>query len=334
MFVNNFIYFYIGVCLLLIIFEVLWGQYIKLYNVRFKKKKINYKKQILAFARGTEKDIEVIRLTKELKNINNLMAFQSAYEEISKRRDCKNYIYKILSAFIYLNIYYSQKKSNMEKAYFAYVISKDLDIENVENINVLLETLYEFLNNDYISCRVNAMNAICVIGKVDNVKRGIKIISDTKKNFNSILLANCLKSFRGDKQVLAQELFEDFETYEENVQIAMMMYLSEYSFVPDEKIIEKLDSNIISVNVKCEILRYFQVNLSEEIKLYLLKRLNENNMKANDFNIKAIGTLGYYTDDEVFEFLNRLRSSEDEMILETAYRSIDKIKKNKIEVQV
>lgn len=334
MFVNNFIYFYIGVCFLLIVFEIIWGQYIRIYNKNFRKRKIKYQKQIIAFERGKERNLEIIKLTKELKNINNFMAFQTAYEEVSKRRDCRKYIYKILSVFMYLNLYYSKKKNYMEKAYFAYVISKDLNINNVENINALVETLYVFLNDNHTNCRVNAMNALCVIGNVNNIKRAVKIITETGKSFNSILLSDCLKNFRGNKFILLEELFENFDNYNENVQIAIVMFMQDYNFIDDGLILKKLDSNNISVNVKCEILRYFQTNLSGVAKNYLLRKLNSNNLKANDFTIKAIGTLGYYDDVEVENFFENLKNTDDKLILETVYRSMDKINNKEVCLQI
>ena len=296
--------------------------------------KINYKEQIIAFVKGEERTVDVKHLSKKLKNIDNLIAFQSAYEEASKRRDCTSYIYKVLPIFIYLNIYYADRKSDMEKAYFAYVLGRDLSIENIGDINILIETLYEFLNNKSINCRVNAMNAICSIGKINNVKRAVKIISDTEKEFNSILFANCLKNFNKNKKKLADELFYDFDKYTENVQIAIIMFLSEGSYIHDKEIIKKLDSNLISIDVKCEIMRYFQVNKSDLAKLYLLKELDKKDIKANDFTIKAIGTLGYYDDDDVYDLLEKLKNTNDEMILETVYRSIEKNRKNKLSMQV
>lgn len=329
MFVNNFIYFYIGVCILLITFELAWGQYIKIYNIKIKKMKINYKEKILAFSRGLECNIDERELAKNLKNIDNLMAFQLAYEELSKRRDCTAYIYKILPVFIYINMYYAYRKSDMEKAYFAYVIGKDLALENVGDISIIYETLYEFLNNKSINCRVNAMNAICSIGKTHNIEKAVQIVSKSQSDFKSILLAASFKNFKGNKEELANELFKRFNNYKENVQIAIIMFLSENRCVSDEAVVEKLDLSLISVNVKCEILRYFQINKSDIAKSYLLKELNKESIKANDFTIKAIGTLGYYDDEDVYTLLEKLKHTNDEMILETVYRSIEKNQKNK-----
>lgn len=334
MFVNNFIYFYIGICILLIAFEIIWGEYIKIYNIKFKKMKIRYKEQIIAFGNGEAVNIDAKSLSKKLKNINNLIAFQSAYEEAMKRRKCKGYVYKILPVLEELNSYYSKKKSDMEKSYFAYVIGKDLRIKNIDNIGIFIETLYEFLNSKSTSCRVNSMNAICSIGGIYNLEKAIRIINNIEYEFNEILLANCLKSFRGDKVKLANELFSNFNNYKENIQCAIILFLTEVNTISDNAIVEKLESNAVSVNVKCEIMRYFQINKSEFAKAYLIKELDKPNIRANDFIIKAIGTLSYYDDSDVRSLFESLKKTKDDMILEAVYRSIEKINENKYLMRV
>ena len=73
-------------------------------------------------------------------------------------------------------------------------------------------------------------------------------------------------------------------------------------------------------------MRYFQKHKNEKLKEYLITKLNIENIVANDLNIKAIGTLGYYEEQEVFNLLNKLKESTDNLIKESAYRSLEKIK--------
>ena len=329
MFINNFIYFYIGICALLIVFELVWVQYIKLYNTRKKMLKIKFKEQIIDFEKGINREINIQKLSKKLRNENNLVAFQSAYEDVIKRRNCSNYMKKILPVFIYLNGYYANRKNNMEKAYFAYVVGKDITPENAEQIDGLMETLYSFLNNKSINCRGNALSAICSVGKVNNVIRALQIINNNGSNANSILIANCLEKFSGNMHILSVKLINLFDKCIENVQIAIIKFLATIASDFDKELIEKLDDEYVSVDVKCEIMRYFQVNKSENMKEWLISELENEHIKANDLIVKAIGTLGYYEDARVDALLEKLQYSEDEMILETAHRSIEKKQKQK-----
>lgn len=324
MFINNFIYFYIGICILLILFELIWNQYIKMYNIQSRKMKIKYKEQILCVERYHEK-IDTELFFKELKNANNLIAFQDAFEEIVKKRNCQDFLHQILPVFIKLNDVYANRKKEMEKAFFAYVIGTDFTINNVENANMFLETLYSFLNSSSIYCRTNAMVAIFHIGKINHVMRAIQFLNRNEIVYHNNLLARNLKDFEGNKKILAIELMKHFDEYAVNTQIAIVKFLTEYNYVLEEDMLKKLQMKGIATDVKCEIMRYFQTNKSEMAKKFLISKLKESNLVADDLIIKAIGTLGYYNDIEVREVLENLKDSNDENILEAVYRSLEKM---------
>lgn len=324
MFINNFIYFYIAICIILIVFELAWNIYMKQYDVRMAKMKIKYKANIYTGANCINK-INVGRLSKELKNVNNLIAFQNAYEEILEENIRKDFIYEVLPVFIYLNIYYANRKNEMEKALFAYVVGKDLIINNIQNANILVETMYGFLNSNSLYCRANAMKALFSIEKVDNVIKAIGIINSNKLEYNHNLLTSNLKNFNGDKKSLATELNKSFFMYSENIQIAIIRFLTVYNFIEENELINRLKNPNLSVNVKCEIMRFFQENKNEDAKHLLISLLNNENIVANDFTLKAIGTVGYYYDNDVEKLLIKLKNSRDEMILEAVYRSIEKM---------
>ena len=183
MFINNFIYFHIGVCILLILFEIAWAQYIKLHGIRLKRNTEKYKEQI-------QEQIEYINLTgkirrkhgrmfrRRLKNVNNLMAFEKAYSEIGEKEDISEYRKKMLYTFVKLSIYYRTRKNEMEKAYFAYVIGKLFtNIESEYVLSVFIGTLYNFLESKSIYCKINSMNAIYSIGTIEHIIRAVSIIN-------------------------------------------------------------------------------------------------------------------------------------------------------------
>lgn len=325
MFISNFIYFYIAVCITLIIFELVWSVYIKKYNARMEKMKSKYKDKINNISNYTKK-IDVSTLAKELKNVNNLIAFQNAFEEVTNESIRRDFMHEVLPAFIYLNIYYANRKNEMEKAFFAYVVSKDLVINNAQNANLLIETMYSFLNSKSIYCRENAMSAIFSIGKVNNTIKALNIINVNELEYNQNLLTNNLKNFNGNKRILAIELNKRFDTYSENIQIAIIRFLTKYNYIDMDELINRLKDTYLSVNVKCEIMRFFQQNKSEDAKKYLMSLLENEGVIANDITLKAIGTIGYYNDNETISLLEKMKDSKDEIILEAVFRSLEKMK--------
>lgn len=333
MFINNFIYFHIGVCILLIIFEIGWTQYIKFHKIKLKRNTEKYKKQI-------QEQMNYIKLTGKirknycrmlrikLRNVNNLMAYEEAYSEMMENENFVIYRRKMFYTFIKLAIYYEKRKSETEKAYFAYIIGKYFkNIESEYVLSVFIGTLYRILGCKSIYCKINAMDAIYSIGTTEHIIRAISIINENQKSFNQEILANGLKTVECDRQKLAEELFNRFDEYNKDIQISIIKFLSDFPCIDEELILEKLKNNSTAVDVRCEIMRYFQKNKNEKAKQYLMERLNREKIVANDLIIKAIGTLGYYEEEEVHQLLNKLKESTDDLIKECVHRSLEKRQK-------
>lgn len=335
MFINNFLYFHIGICILVILFEMFWGQYIKFKNIKMKKSTRKYKEEIRKQLNNIKIYGEIDKkhshiLTKKLKKTNKLLIFEKACDELIKEdlENMKKYINNLEYVFCNLAIHYEKTKNKAEKAYFAYIISKYFErITSEYVLTVLISTLYKFIECKSIYCKINAMEAIYKIGKTEDILKAIAIINNKYYTYNSVVLANGLKSVKSNKRILAKELFKKFDEYNKNIQIAIIKFLSDYKYIDEELILEKLKNKNISVDVKCEIMRYFQKNKNEDAKQYLIKQLSKNEIIANDLNIKAIGTLGYYEDKDTKELLHKLMESKDNMIKESVHKSLEKRQK-------
>lgn len=244
---------------------------------------------------------------------------------------CKNYeevnIYteKLLELFENLSLFYAKRKNNIQKAYIAHLIGKYFgSIKDKEKCAVLIEVLYKFMDSKYIYCRINAMEAIFLIGTVKNIIRVMFIINKNKYTYNQEMIVQWLKKARVNKKELAQELFKGFEKYNKNIQISIIKFLSDFPYIGEGKILEKLKDENTLIDVKCEIMRYFQKNKNNEAKNFLMNKLNKEVIIANDLNVKAIGTLGYYEENEVIQLLTKLKEYPDSIIKESAYKSLEK----------
>lgn len=332
MLINYFIYFHIGVCILLILFEICWGLYARIRDIKIKETTQKYEKEIqvqIDYLKNyaSIKKVHKNKISKELRNVDNLIAFEKACDNISKieKEHLKIYIKHVLNVLVDIVVYYNEKKKETEKAYLAYIIGKYF--RNIEDIPVptrLIEILYQFMECKSIYCKLNTIETIYVIGTTENILRAISIINKQESLYNQSLLLNGLKNVKKNRKKLAIELFSRFEEYNKNIQIFIIKFLSDYHYIEENLILEKLESNRTAIDVRCEIMRYFQKNKNEKAKQYLIKQLSREKIVANDLNIKAIGTLGYYEDAEVRNLLNKLKESVDDMIKESAYRSLEK----------
>ena len=333
MFINDFIYFHIGICILLILFEITWMQYMKIHAIKLKVDTEKYKKQIqeqINYIKLTgqirKKHCRILRM--KLRNINNLMAYEKAYSEMMQNEDIGLYRRKMLYTFLRLAIYYSGRKNETEKAYYAYIIGKYFkNLESEYVLSVFIGALYRILECKSIYCKINAMDAIYSIGTTEHIIRAISIINKNQYTYNQVLLANGLKTVENDRQRLAEELFNRFDEYNKDIQISIIKFLSDFRYINEDLILEKLQNSRTAVDVRCEIMRYFQKNNNEKAKKYLMERLNNEKIVANDLIIKAIGTLGYYEEKEVHQLLNKLKESSDDLIKESVYRSLEKRQK-------
>ena len=332
MLINYFIYFHIGVCILLILFEICWGLYARIRDIKIKETTQKYEKEIqvqIDYLKNyaSIKKVHKNKISKELRNVDNLIAFEKACDNISKieKEHLKIYIKHVLNVFVDIAVYYNEKKKETEKAYLAYIIEKYFRyIEDIPIPTRLIEILYQFMECKSIYCKLNTIETIYVIGTTENILRAIAIINKQESLYNQSLLLNGLKNVKKNRKKLAIELFNRFEKYNKNIQIFIIKFLSDYHYIEEDLILEKLESNRTAIDVRCEIMRYFQKNKNEKAKQYLIKQLSREKIVANDLNIKAIGTLGYYEDAEVRNLLNKLKESVDDMIKESAYRSLEK----------
>lgn len=329
MFISNFIYFYIAVCVLIIVFEISWKRYIIIKDKIIEKRKKIFKKHIIEEMESYESIKHFSRkhftsIEYKLRKTNNLIAFEKACDEISKERDMNLYFTRMIDVFENLARFYD-KKSDDKKAFFVTVIRKYyINYDKKEKLEELIKLSYSFLKSESIYCKINTMEFIVQIGNTENVIRVLDIINNSKNHFNSVLLADGLKKIKHNREKLAQKMFERFDTYNKYTQIAIIKFLTENPYIDEVSILDKLSKKTLDTDVRCEIMRYFQENKTESAKRYLMKQLNKSEIVANDLNIKAIGTLGYYDDLEVRDLLTNFTKSNDELIKESAYKSLEK----------
>lgn len=163
MLINYFIYFHIGVCILLILFEICWGLYARIRDIKIKETTQKYEKEIqvqIDYLKNyaSIKKVHKNKISKELRNVDNLIAFEKACDNISKieKEHLKIYIKHVLNVLVDIVVYYNEKKKETEKAYLAYIIGKYF--RNIEDIPVptrLIEILYQFMECKSIYCKLN-----------------------------------------------------------------------------------------------------------------------------------------------------------------------------------
>ena len=118
------IYAYLAVCVAMIGFNI-----VCIFSFRIKDKRLeHYSSRFMKIVRKTIENQKVTDshcrfLSKKLKKINHLMAFDKTLEDLFAQdpEQAKDYIRQLSSVFTYLTLEY-RKKSEIQAAYFPYII--------------------------------------------------------------------------------------------------------------------------------------------------------------------------------------------------------------------
>ena len=317
MLINYFIYFHIGVCVLLIVFEIGWGLYARIRDTKIKEKTQKYEKELqiqIDYLKkyASIKKVHKKNIAKELKKVDNLIAFERACDNVFKteKEHLKIYIKHILHVFIDIAFYYNEKKKETEKAYLAYIIGKYFKyLEDISIPTRLIEILYQFMECKSIYCKLNTIETIYVIGTPENILRAISIINKQESVYNQSLLLNGLKNVKKNRKHLAIELFNRFEEYNKNIQIFIIKFLSDYHYIEEDLILEKLENTMSDLNdyqdlIHMEKLRLFRTKLKELSEKVSDLRLSSETLicLADELNLRGrfnCETTPLFTDEEL-----------------------------------
>ena len=327
--VENVIYIYIYMCISLVIFDVSY-MLIKYRNNKkiVSNKKIFYypiKEEILKLKNG-EKASEKHKkyLLKKLKNVKYLLEFNNVLSEIEN--EDINYVYKYLYeihvVFIELAIHY-RKRPDMERAYFAYLISKH-GFCKIMTESPLINTMFFILNEKSVYCRENAMKAIYSFGDEALVIDALKIIDENQRFLHKKLLTDGLLSFNGEHERLSNALWNSFDNFSNNIKISIVDY---FRFSKKDFKCELLpymkDENTF-IELKYSIIRYYGSMYYKEAKYYLIDIIKND---KNNWEIVAIATtsIALYKDKDTIDILKSMLCNKNWYVRLNAANSLVKM---------
>lgn len=296
---DKLIYIYMIVCFCMMGFNIVYIFYKKSSDEFIKKrseklrKKIDY--QLFMNDAYTLKLSKHKRmLLKVLKKVNNLMAFDEAIDQYNgeKKKEIYRYIKSIRDVFCDLAPIYN-KKSNIKKAYFAYIMSKYKISQGVKSDRII-STMFEFLEEKSIYCRENALKALYSFGNVQNVIKALKIINVNKAFYSKEVLTFGLASFNGNHEELAESLWNNFENFEEKMQLAIIDYLGIVSKKYKERLYDLLIKEDTSKNIKISIVYYFEKNVYKPVKDILINYLELAGIENLEYALASAEVLRKY----------------------------------------
>lgn len=256
--VEILIYAYLVVCAAMILFNIAC-----IFAFRHKDKKIDSYSS--TFTDRIREQIELPQideghrqyLSKKLRRINYLMAFDKTLEELypTDPEKIQRYLEKLSSVFIYLTLEY-HKKSKLQAAFFPYIIKKYQVFRGMD-ISIITDTMLELVYEDAFYCRENALQALYTIGNADSVLMALRSLDEGNYYYHPKQITDGLLNFTGDRERLNNLLWDRLYGFSEKMKVTVLDYFRFSSGAYCEPILHLLTSGSCSDEAAYSCIRYF-----------------------------------------------------------------------------
>lgn len=315
--VDSVIYFYMFICIALLVFNV---AYIFRSRGHWKsqRKKIEKWENFLLTDRGTIRAAHARRsgLEKKLVKIDELMAFHSALEP--HLEEVQRYLDRNYDMFLVLAVEY-RKRPAMERAFFAHLIAVYHPDRGRRN-DRLSEILLQFLDNSTVYCRENVLRALYAMGNAGAVEHALMLMQANGWYHNEKLLSDGLTSFAGDREALVRRLWKARSGWDEQLQTAVVQFATNVSDSMASDFLEALNRRETPEETRFALVRYFQRHRYEEARPALLEmagRADEGGLA-----IAACAALSKYPGDDTMSVLKQALHSRNWHVRRNAAASL------------
>lgn len=310
--IENVIYFYSLISISLIIYNIIY-----IYTRNKEGKKHNY--LVNKYKNEYEANISILKekkfinkkyykkLIKELRRINNLLAFSDAMQQKQYTEDFevyKNFMYDI---FLDLYVFYS-KKIDMEKTLFVYIIGI-LKIEKHNN-RILDKRIIGFLEKSSVYLVENTLKTFIILGHKESLIQSLNILNLNKIYHNEKLISDGLLEYNGDKLELSKELWNYRDVWMTSYIVAIIKFIKLMKYDFREEFYNELIKQDLDVEVQLELIRYFGKVKYDKVLDYLLNIMESDENKNTNLHIITAITLSSYSSKKSIEVLKKgMRSS-------------------------
>lgn len=321
--VRGVIYFYILICVALLLFNLLYIARSGEVKRQQRKRKILWEKYLDGFAEGKVSVWNRKKLLRKLRNVQELIAFNEALENWRKisPKDAEAFLWQNRQVFLDLTEEYG-KKIPMEKAFMAYVIANFYPTVG-DRRDPLLEHLLGYLDNSTVYCRENVLNALYAMGNMQTVEHAFTLMSQRGWYHDARLLSDGLARFQGDREALALRLWDCRGELLECFQVGTVRFadvLPGDSF--SERFLEALEEEALPLETKFAMIRYFGHHTTPQAKPMLLGALREQTGEGQKLAIAVAAALSTYSDENVRQALKEAMHSPNWYIRQNAARSL------------
>ena len=258
--VNTLLYFYLFICFVLFLYDVI-------YIFKSSHEAKWHKKKVIVWHRYLFKEFQCIKddhiqdktlsyIKRKLVKSRELLAYIDALELLKDQEAYQHYLQLSLPLYQYLVIEY-KKKDNLNKTLFAHTIANySLPLQG--NKTLLTEVLLTYLDNSNLNCREKVFHALFRLGDLNAIENALSRLNDEQLFHHEKLLSDGLLCFQGNHDELIQRLWSHYERWNEQIMIAIIHYITRVSGHYQQMFLPLLKDQKTNIEIKIAILRYFR----------------------------------------------------------------------------
>lgn len=320
--VRAVIYFYIFICVVLLLFNLLYIFRSGSVKRQQRRKIQHWKKYLDSFTEGTPIR-EHGELFRQLKNVQELMAFYEAMgsREQEQPGEAASFFQKNHSTVLELAREYGEKDA-MEQAFFAYVIAAFHPAIG-DRRSPLLEQLLNYLDHSTVYSRENILNALYALGNIQSVEHAFLLMSQRGWYHDPRLLSDGLNRFQGEKETLANRLWRCRDQLIECFQVGTIRFAESFggSHFP-EAFLRALETEGLPTETQFTLVRYFRRHAVPYAQPVLLRLLKGESGGKRELAIAAVAALASYPDEKTRQALKEALHSPNWYVRQNAARSL------------
>lgn len=327
--IETLIYIYGAVCLSMIGFNILYSLLLKRHEPHLKRRCQNIYDRIETQLNniregGSVEQTHLDYLERRMSRINNLIAFDRVLGSLcddTQDDAAERYLFQIRPAILYLAVLYYRRDS-MQTAYFSffltrYITQRQMPIDSIQDI------LLDYVKKDSLYCSVNALQALYTFGNADHIIAALKIQDEGRTFVHEKILTEGLLTFTGDHNDLIKLLWQDFDSFSEHMQLAILNYIRFKSDGYQEEMFAIMQDKTREKELRLAAIRYFGRYYYEPAIEPLLALAQDRDLANWEYANVSISSLMRYKGDRVIEALKQALHSSNWYIRQSASVSLE-----------
>lgn len=321
--INTIVYFYIFICIALLLFNIL-------YILRSEGKNRNDMRMLKRWNGMLDRILdpeceesadEAHRklLVRRLRRTDELAAYNGAVEGRLDEPGTREYLDSCYDVFQELALYYGRRPP-MERAFFSYLIARYRPVRPGGG-GRLPVILLDYMESSTVYCRENVLQALCALGAAGGIEQALRLMNERGWYHHSRMLSDGLTAFRGDRAALAEQLWSICGDWNENLQLAVVQFATNVTDGLKGPFREALRDRETLLEVRFAIIRYFAHYSDPEAKPLLLDMARENSAEGGTA-IAACSALARYPGEDTVGVLESALMSPNWYVRRNAASSL------------